>query len=89
MRRDILSRQRDVMRDEEALRQDPSIRRSDVIGSLQDVIRAAIEAVGKRGKYDIIFYDGISYGNPALEITDQVLSELKKPEYSTAGKSSN
>lgn len=81
MRLDILSRQRDVMRDEEALRQDLAIRRSDVIGGLQDVIRSAIEAIGKRGKYDIIFYDGISYGNPALDITEQVLTELKKPKY--------
>lgn len=81
MRLDILSRQRDVMRDEEALRQDLAIRRSDVIGGLQDVIRSAIEAIGKRGNYDLIFYDGISYGNKALDLTDQVLKELKKPEY--------
>ena len=73
MRLDILAKQRDAMRDEEALRQDLAIRRSDVIGSLQDVIRSAIEAIGKRG--------GISYGNPALDITEQVLTELKKPEY--------
>jgi outer membrane protein len=81
MRLDILSRQRDVMRDEEALRQDLAIRRSDVIGGLQDVIRTAIEAVGKRGKYDIIFYDGISYANPDLDLTQQVLDELRKPEF--------
>jgi outer membrane protein len=87
LRLDILARQRDVMRDEEVLRQDLSIRRSELIGSLQDVVRMAIEAIGKAGDYDIIFYDAISYGKPELDITQIVLEELKKPEY--AVKSNN
>jgi len=83
LRLDILSRQRELVRNEEVLRQDVAIRRSDVIGLLQVTIRTAIEAIGARGQYDIIFYDAIAYGNPALDITAQVLDELKKMGTST------
>lgn len=78
MRLDILSQQRDIVRDEEAFRQDLAIRRNDLFGGLQATIRQAIEAVGKKGKFDIIFYDAIAYGNPALDLTEKVLAELKK-----------
>jgi outer membrane protein len=84
MRVDILSRQRELVRDEEALRQDISIRRSDVISGLQGLIRAAIDVVGKQGQYDIIFYDGIAYANPTMDITDKVLEQLKKTDSKTA-----
>ena len=84
MRLDILSRQREVARDEEALRQDIAIRRSDVIGGLQEMIRAAINVVGKQGKYDIIFYDGIAYANPTHDITSLILEEMKKTDAKAA-----
>lgn len=85
MRLDILARQRDIMRDDEAFRQDLAIRRNDLFSGLQEIIRQAIESVGAKSKFDIIFYDGISYGNPKLDVTDQVLSELKRLD-STTGK---
>lgn len=78
LRIDMLAKQREFVRDEEALRQDIAIRRNDILGGLQDLIRDAIEVVGKTGKYDIIFYEGIAYGNPALDLTGRVLDELKK-----------
>ncbi len=85
MRLDILSQQRDIIRDEEAFRQDLAIRRNDLFGGLQATIRQAIESVGKKGKFDIIFYDAIAYGNPKLDLTEQVLTELKKAD-TAAGK---
>lgn len=78
LRLDILSRQRDLMRDDEALRQDLAIRRNDIMGGLQLLIRKAIDDVGKKGAYDIIFYEGIAYANTTLDISDQVLNELKR-----------
>jgi len=83
IRLDILSRQRDIVRDDEALRQDISIRRNDILGGLQDLIRGAIDNVGKKGKYDIIFFDGIAYVDTALDITAQILDELKKIDAKT------
>ena len=84
LRLDIVELQRNLARDEEALRQDVAIRRSDVIASLQGLIRAAIDVVGKKGKYSLIFYDGIAYADSALDITDQVLEDLKKSEAKAA-----
>lgn len=79
---DVLSRQRELRRKQEEFRQDITIRRNDALGGLQDLIRTAIQNIGKQGNYDIIFYEGISYANPRLDLTDQVLAELRKKDRS-------
>jgi len=83
MRLDIMSRQRELVRNEEALRQDVAIRRNDVIGGLQLMIRSAIDDVGKKGGYSIIFYEGIAYADPLLDISASVLETLKKQDAKT------
>ncbi|MFQ5487034.1 MAG: OmpH family outer membrane protein [Gammaproteobacteria bacterium] len=75
---DILARKRELRRLQEDFREDINLRRNDAIGSLQQLIKKAIEDVGREGKYDLIFYEGIAYANPALDITDVVLEGLKK-----------
>lgn len=74
----ILSHQRNLMRKDEALRQDVTIRRNEIMASLQILIRTAIDKVGNNGNYDIVFYEGIAYANPDLDISDLILDELKK-----------
>ena len=83
IRLDILSRQRDIARDDDALRQDLAVRRNDILSDLQELIRGAIDDVGKKGKYDIIFFDGVAYVDPAIDITTKVLDELKKIDAKT------
>lgn len=75
---DILARKRELRRLQEDFREDINLRRNDAIGKLQELIKKAIEKVGSEGHYDLIFYDGIAYANPALDITDTVLQGLKK-----------
>lgn len=74
---DIMTRKRELQRNQDAFREDVNIRRNDVITKIQDIIKQAINDVGKQGHYDLIFYDGISYANPDLEITDAVLDRLQ------------
>lgn len=75
---DILARKRELRRLQEDFREDINLRRNDAIGDLQQLIKQAIEEVGRKGKFDLIFYEGIAYANPALDITDQVLEGLKR-----------
>ncbi len=75
---DILARKRELRRMQEDFREDINLRRNDAIGNLQQLIRQAIEEVGRKGKYDLIFYEGIAYANPELDITDIVLEGLRR-----------
>ena len=83
---DILTKQRELRRKQEEFRQDITIRQNDAMGGLQDTIREAIQGIGRREGYDIIFYEGISYANPALDMTDKVLAELRKTNGQTEKK---
>ena len=83
---DILARKRELRRLQEDFREDINLRRNDAIGTLQQLIKQAIEDVGREGKYDLIFYEGIAYANPALDITDIVLEGLKKLDAQSAQK---
>ena len=58
------------------MKEDFNMRRNDEIAKLQKLIKQAIEDVGREGKYDLIFYDGISFANPRLDITNEVLKRL-------------
>ncbi len=75
---DILNRQRELRREQQALAEDLNMRRSEIIGELQKDIQKAIEKIGKKGGYDLILYEGIAYESGKFDLTDQVLEELKK-----------
>lgn len=75
---DILARKRELRRQQEDFREDINLRRNDAIGNLQQLIKQAIETVGREGHYDLIFYEGVAYANPSLDLTDTVLEGLKK-----------
>ena len=74
---DILARKRELQRTQDAFQEDVNIRRNDAIGRVQETIKKAIEEVGKKSHFDLIFFDGISYANPDLDVTDQVLNRLQ------------
>lgn len=73
---DILSRKRELRRKQDELKEDFNMRRNDEIANLQKLIKQAIEDVGKDGNFDLIFYEGISFANPKLDITNEVLNRL-------------
>ena len=73
---DVLSRKRELRRKQDELKEDFNMRRNDEIAKLQKFIKQAIEDVGKEGKFDLIFYEGISFANPQLDITNEVLQRL-------------
>lgn len=74
---DILARKRELQRTQDAFQEDVNIRRNDALGRVQETIKKAIEQVGKQSHFDLIFFDGISYANPDLDVTNQVLDRLQ------------
>lgn len=74
---ELLGRVRDLRRKQEEFNDDLNIRRNDILSTLQEVVRGAVEVVGKEDGYDFIFTEGTAYANPKLDITDKVLSHLK------------
>lgn len=75
---EVLSRKRELRRMQEEFREDVNIRRSDTVGNLQELIKEAIEEVGSEGGYDLIFFEGIAFANPDMDITDRVLEGMKR-----------
>jgi outer membrane protein len=81
---DVLSRKRELRRMQEEFREDVNIRRSDALGNLQELIKETIQEVGDAGGFDLIFFEGIAYANPALDITDDVLEGLTRRYQATS-----
>ncbi|MBI5451539.1 MAG: OmpH family outer membrane protein [Gammaproteobacteria bacterium] len=75
---DLLGRQRKVRQEQQAFAEDLGNRRNEMMAVLQQQIQQAIVAIGKRDHFDLILYQGIAYANDGLDITGQVLDELKK-----------
>ncbi len=86
--RDLAERDRDFQRRQRELREDFNQRRNEemILGilrsdheELQKLLRQAntvIKNIAQREKYDLILQEAI-YVNPKIDITDQVLKELK------------
>jgi outer membrane protein len=83
---DVLARKRELRRMQEEFREDVNIRRNEALGGLQELIKETIQEVGAAGKFDLIFFEGISYANSALDVTDQVLAGLAKRHQAAGAK---
>ena len=78
LERDVRTRQRELKRMQEEFREDVNIRRNDVFDKVRRQVRAAVNAVGKRGKFDLILNDEILFHfSDRMDITNAVIKELK------------
>lgn len=75
---DIRNRMRDLKRDEDIFREDLNIKRTELLEKLQRELLTVIQAFAKENKFDLLLADGVVYANDALDVTEQVLSSLKK-----------
>jgi outer membrane protein len=69
---------RDLERDKEAFREDLTIRQNEELVRLQKVVIKAINKVAKTEKYDLILSEGIVFASKRIDVTNKILSELKK-----------
>lgn len=77
MERDILSRDRDVKRNERELKEDISIRQNEVFMQLRQEILRLIEVYAKKNGYDLILTEGAAYASPTIDVTEQILVLLR------------
>ncbi|MCF6236865.1 MAG: OmpH family outer membrane protein [Gammaproteobacteria bacterium] len=79
LERDIMNQQRDLRRNEEEYNEDLNIRRNEVLQEVQSKVMNVINTMAKEENYDLIFSEsGVVYFNESMDISDKVLSRLKK-----------
>ena len=75
----IIQNKRRFQFEQQSLREDLQARQRELIQQLQASIKTVIQAYGKEKGFDFIFTDAsIAYASDALDITDEILQELKK-----------
>lgn len=75
---DIRSKVRDLKRDEELFREDLNIKRAELLDKLQRELVAVIQEFAKAQKYDLLLAEGVVYVGEKLDVTEEILSKLKK-----------
>lgn len=76
--RDIVSAQREMRLRETELREDFTIRRNQEMAKVWEILRNTIQTYGKEQGYDLILFEGVSYASPQVDVTDDILKQLKK-----------
>ncbi len=78
LERDILSRQRKLKNAREEAREELALRQNEERNKLMRKVAEVVKAIGKQKKFDLILTDGVAYASKRVDISDQVLSRLKK-----------
>lgn len=74
---ELLTISREMRRDQDEFREDLNRRRNEEIAKVQEFIKEVIDKIGKEEGFDLIFFEGIAFANPELDITVKVLTRLE------------
>ena len=84
LERDVLSNQREIKRKKEEFREDLNIRRNEAFERLRKRVFEVIVTIAEKKKFDLIVSDGVVYASKRIDITkevvDQLKSEMSKPK---------
>lgn len=78
LKRKITLLRRDLERDKSAFKEDLSIRQNEELVKLQKSVIKSIQTIAEKEKYDLIISEGVIYASKQIDITDKILSQLKK-----------
>ena len=78
LKRKITLLNRDLERDKAAFKEDLSIRQNEELIKLQKSIIHSIQTIAEKEQYDLILSEGIVFASKRTDITDKILSQLKK-----------
>lgn len=78
LERDIIARTRKLKNAQSEFQEDLALRQNEELGKLRKVIAEVIVKVAKKGGYDLVLESGVVWANDKVNITKQVLKELKK-----------
>lgn len=75
----IIQNKRRFQFEQQSLKEDLQAKQRELLQKVQVSIKAVIQDYGSKNGYDFIFTDGsIAYASDAVNITDEILEELKK-----------
>jgi outer membrane protein len=75
---EILEKKRKIRFDAQSLKEDVDLRRKQEIQKVRSSITTVIQNYAKKKGYDFIFTEGVAFASDKVNITDEILKELKK-----------
>jgi outer membrane protein len=75
--RELREMSRNVNRQKEDLRDELSFRRTEEVQKLEDQINQAVGEIARNNGYDLILSSPVVYADPALDITQLILDQLR------------
>ena len=75
--RDVLSLKREIKRKKEEFREDLNIRRNEAFERLRKRVFEVIVAIAEQKKFDLIVSDGVVFASKRIDITKEVVDQLK------------
>ena len=76
--RELREMRRNVNRQKEDLREELSFRRTEEVQKLEDQINEAVQEIARDSGYDLILSSPVIYADPALDITQLILDQLRQ-----------
>jgi outer membrane protein len=77
LERDLRETRRAVNRQKEDLRDELSFRRTEEVQKLEGQINQAVQEIARNNGYDLILSSPVVYADPSLNITEQILQQLR------------
>lgn len=77
LERDLREMRRAVNRQKEDLRDELSFRRTEEVQKLEDQINQAVQRIAQDNAYDLILSSPVIYADSRLDITEQILQQLR------------
>ena len=77
LERDIIAQRRELKRKSDQFREDLNFRQNEEISKIQKDIIEAVRIVAQQNNYDIVLYDGVIHASARVNITQQVIDQLK------------
>lgn len=78
LERDIIARTRKLKNAQSEFQEDLALRQNEELSKLRKAIAEVIVKVAKKGGYDLVLESGVVWANDKVNITKQVLKELKR-----------
>jgi len=75
--RELREMRRNINRQKEDLRDELSFRRTEEVQKLEDQINQAVQEIARDSGYDLILSSPVIYADPALDITQLILDQLR------------
>ncbi len=80
LERDIINARRDLKRNQDEFREDVNFRSNEERAKIQKEVFDAIVEISKKNGYDLVLFDGVAFASPKVDISELVITYLKKKQ---------